>query len=182
MKEPITITQVIRDAILNNTDRSVQFSEISKNLNTTRNTAKTLFFAFAYNATEDHLKALFLEGNTAIQSKPDCKDACVLLLCIDEKFYIIDENLRLGSSVKRNLYWISTFVIKQVGDHCLAIKNRYDGNRLWFENISNAMEYIQFVDADTQRHKGATYLSNKEDVTSLIRKYLGKYNETHSFQ
>lgn len=52
-----SIQRVIRMAILNCEDKPNMYNNISQNLMCSRDTAKTMFFSFIYNATEEYLQA-----------------------------------------------------------------------------------------------------------------------------
>lgn len=49
------ITNIIREAIINNHERENQFNEIREGLLIDRNKAKQLFYAFLYYADEEYL-------------------------------------------------------------------------------------------------------------------------------
>lgn len=59
MEKPIT--NVIREAILNNPEREGQFAEIGRNLACSRNKSKQLFFAFLWQAEEPYFERMLLE-------------------------------------------------------------------------------------------------------------------------
>lgn len=58
---PIQFRAVIRDAIINNKTREFQFRQIMEVLACKRSTAKQLYYAFLYNATDEFLKGKYEE-------------------------------------------------------------------------------------------------------------------------
>ena len=58
----VSITSVVREAILNNTVRTYSFDEIAKKLNVTRYTAKQLYFAFLWFPSENTLRKIIETG------------------------------------------------------------------------------------------------------------------------
>ena len=52
----MSLTNIIRNAIINNPARNFQFSEIASNVGCHRLVAKQLYFSFLYYATEDYLQ------------------------------------------------------------------------------------------------------------------------------
>lgn len=71
----------------------------------------------------------------------------------------------------RNLLRFSTFAIADNDEDYIRyelIKNRFDGNKLKFINIYDAMEYTRCVWPGIQRHMGITHLKSNEDIENLI--------------
>lgn len=54
----VSITSVVREAILNNTVRTYSFDEIAEKLGVTRYVAKKLYFSFLWFPTEETLKQI----------------------------------------------------------------------------------------------------------------------------
>lgn len=58
----VSITSVVREAILNNNVRSYAFDEIAKKLKVSRFTAKQLHFTFLWFPTEETLRKIIETG------------------------------------------------------------------------------------------------------------------------
>lgn len=58
----VSITSVVREAILNNTVRSYAFDEIAKRLGVSRYTAKQLHYSFLWFPTEETLRSIIETG------------------------------------------------------------------------------------------------------------------------
>lgn len=54
----MSLTEIIRTAILDNTCRNFQFLQIQKCAGCTRHVSKQLYFAFVYRATEEKLQSI----------------------------------------------------------------------------------------------------------------------------
>lgn len=54
----VSITSVVREAILNNTVRTYSFDEIAEKLGVTRYVAKKLYFSFLWFPSEDTLQKI----------------------------------------------------------------------------------------------------------------------------
>ena len=54
----VSITSVVREAILNNTVRTYSFDEIAENLGVTRYVAKKLYFSFLWFPSEETLQKI----------------------------------------------------------------------------------------------------------------------------
>lgn len=54
----VSITSVVREAILNNTVRTYSFDEIAEKLGVTRYVAKKLYFSFLWFPTEETLQKI----------------------------------------------------------------------------------------------------------------------------
>ena len=58
----VSITSVVREAILNNTVRTYSFDEIANKLSVTRYVAKKLYFSFLWFPTEETLQKIVETG------------------------------------------------------------------------------------------------------------------------
>lgn len=58
----VSITSVVREAILNNTVRTYSFDEIANKLNVTRYVAKKLYFSFLWFPSEEVLQKIVETG------------------------------------------------------------------------------------------------------------------------
>ena len=58
----VSITSVVREAIINNTVRTYSFDEIAKKLGITRYTAKQLYFSFLWFPSEGTLRKIIETG------------------------------------------------------------------------------------------------------------------------
>lgn len=65
----VSITSVVREAILNNTVRTYSFDEIAENLGVTRYVAKKLYFSFLWFPSEETLQKIKETGKFSSEGR-----------------------------------------------------------------------------------------------------------------
>lgn len=121
-----TITEIIREAIIENLDRGNQFDEIQEKLGCSRQTAKSLFYAFIYYAKEDHLQDILVKSESYVERKP-------LYKVITEGEKECDHYFSIGDVVEKgDPAWDNEFYFRRVSDGVSQVLSNSD-----LEEINN---------------------------------------------